>query len=632
MGGADATTAIVFLSFQLLNCVLSIATLNHPLDDAFLLKIVVLTLFPLLFLLLAFQWPVDVLAEFTKVRWDDDGVNVGMRRMEWNDLESISHGLPFFKRYPLLRLVPKNGDASVFSLSFIPARLTLLGHPFVYDEMLPHIRERCPDVRMPTELPTGAEAGRIRKSIGAALSLFVALFQMILLTIMIGFTLRANFPQVQLFAFLIFLPSIMVPFVCRYFREESPGLSFLRAAIAGTGTALSATVYSFYFFLPPAWTFSVLQVTCVATLAFGVASATLKAPRTKTTGIVLRTIPAVIAMLCFCVYRLPAPALLNLSDAFGNDAPLYVWSSDGRWLADSSATNGKTKRFMLNSETGTMIPLPFHPNGDVIMWMSSSHVVRLAKNADCTSTLFIFDVRLRKEFAIDTARKILVSSLRPVSSDGEHLVWLDLDAHSAKPAVRVLDMSKPGSGNPRTIDASLPKQYAWTHVDWSGSSELTARGALRKGGGNGMGNLVLARFAFDDPVPKITTFKHKAEYWYPIPDFKYAFATTRAVAPNGERTIRIDFINLRTGRAVRLPGTRVPSWICKNENAYRTVTIDGEKSFARFDLRSCREEKITDIPPELLLLGVSCDGRYAVFAYKGMISLAKYRIYDIQTR
>jgi hypothetical protein len=101
------------------------------------------------------------------------------------------------------------------------------------------------------------------------------------------------------------------------------------------------------------------------------------------------------------------------------------------------------------------------------------------------------------------------------------------------------------------------------------------------------------------------------------------------VENDGTRKIRIAYVDLRTGKVRRLEGNRVPSWIDANGFAYRTRNINGVNYFLRFDLRSGEEKRLCALPIGLRITGVSPDGCRAVFAYDGMISLARFPVYDI---
>ena len=623
VGGAKIITVSALISYQLLNCLLSVLTLNHPLDGAFILKLFVLALFPLLYLLLAFQWPLDLAEGFSTIRIDENGIKAGLRRMKWDELDSISHGLPFFKRSPLVYLKRKSVEAKFLTLDLSSTSIPIPGYPFVYDEIIPYIKKRRPDILVPDVVPACAAAG-IRKLIGGASTMLAALFQIAMLLLTLESIQSAAFPQVQLYALLIFLPSLVASFICRDFRGESIALSFLRGAVAGTGVSISAATFTFYFFAPPAWTISALAIFCLITLTMSFTAVALSV-KWRISPITLYAATVMAAILSVSLTYLPLPRLQDLSALFGNDTPLYIWSVDGRYLADVSARNGATRRFLVDVADGSVLPLPSHANGDVIRWFDSNIVIRRTRKNKNTTRLLIYDLRLKKEFVIDEAPYIDVSPLNPVSKRGE-LIWLARDAEKKNPEVRKIDLSKQYGAGVVRVDIRLSDKHQWRYVDWYGDNEIIVRG-LSHGD-----YLILSRYNPRTKTSQSNAFKHKANIWYPISDFKHAFTTSRVTGLSGFTTTKVSYVDLETGKVKALRGFHMPSWSVNDQFAFRTLRVNGKKLFLRFNLRTSREEIICRIPAVLLLSGVSCDGRYAFFAYDGLVSFAAFRVFDIEKK
>ena len=624
VGGAKSTTALVLISYQLLNCFLSVLTLNHPLDGAFMLKLFVLALFPLLYLILAFQWPVNLAKGFSTITIDENGIKVGLRRMRWDELDSISHGLSFFKKYPLIYLKRESVDAKFLTLNVTSTNIPILGYSFVYDEIIPYIKKRRPDIFASDVVPRSGNAAGIRKLIGGASTMLAALFQIVILLLTLESMRNAAYPQVQLYALLIFLPSLAASFICRDFREESIALSFLRGAVAGTGVSISAAIFTFYFFTPPAWTISALAIFCLITLTMSFAALALSV-KWRISPVALYAATVATAIISISLTYFPLSRLQDLSTVFGNDAPLCIWSVNGRYIADVSAINGATKRFLVDVVDATVIQIPSHANGDVIRWFDSNIVIRRTKTNDNTTQLLIYDLRLKKEFVIDEAPHIDVSQLNPVSKRGE-LIWLTYDAARKKTEVRKIDLSKQYGAGVTRVEIRLSDKYKWRYVDWYGDDEIIARGFSQGD------NLVISRYNPRTKKSRMNVFKHKATVWCPISDFKHAFTTLRVTDSSGITTSSVSYVDLETGKVKALRGFYMPSWSVNDQFAFRTLRVNGKKFFLRFNLRTSREELICRIPAMLFLSGVSHDGRFAFFAYDGLVSFATFRIFDIEKK
>ncbi|NOY75781.1 MAG: hypothetical protein GXP32_08325 [Kiritimatiellaeota bacterium] len=628
-GGVGGATAAVFMSCQLLNCVLSVVAFTHSPDTHFVLKLSLLAILPIVHLITMFQWPFNIFGKWMTLAITDDAFEAGPRTVKWEDVESISYGLPFWRKYPLVRLVMKKEKTSFFTLDINGSDLTLFGHPFVYLELITHIKKRHSAIRVPDDFPTAEEAAAARRVLSTAILATSAAIQTALLAAMLAQIRASAFPQFQLLAILIFPVSLSAIFACRDFRGESIGLAFLRGAVAGTGISTPLALLGFYFSPVPAWIFSAGVLFGILILASGLIFLLIDR-EIRLLKPIMATVIIVAAAFSTAFFHM-REAMVDMSDAFDGESPLYVWSSDGRYIADGSSGNSNKQRFLLNALSGETTQLRSHSNGDIIVWMDSSMVVRLAKTSEGFTALLIHHIRSGDESVVDKAPKISVSRLHPVSPDGKKLVWVTYGPDERTPVVKILNTTESIPKNIRTPPIALPGKFKWTYVDWNDENELVARGALRNAGEQGMGNMVLMRFNLKKSISKLTVFNHKAEYWYPISDFKHAFTESRIVSADGLRLTRISYVDLRTGETVGLRGTNVPSWPDKNGFTYRTSIINDQNFFLRFDLNTTREHKLCRIPDDLRLLGVSRDGRTAVFAHNWTISFATYQIYDIQT-
>jgi hypothetical protein len=217
--------------------------------------------------------------------------------------------------------------------------------------------------------------------------------------------------------------------------------------------------------------------------------------------------------------------------------------------------------------------------------------------------------------------------LNPVSKNG-NLIWLCRNNEKKNAKVKMISLYKLHNNRFRELKIKLTDKYNWQHVDWSRDNNIAVRGVTqkRKSGNN---SFVLIRFNSKTNASQTTIFKHHAEIWYPVADFKHAFTTSRKTNSNGSTCTFVDYVDLESGKVIKLKGSHLPSWIVNNKFAFRTVRKNGRKLFLKLNLHNSREEKICEIPSKLLLSGVSFDGQFAFFTYNGLISFATFRVFNI---
>jgi hypothetical protein len=253
----------------------------------------------------------------------------------------------------------------------------------------------------------------------------------------------------------------------------------------------------------------------------------------------------------------------------------------------------------------------------MIVWFNSNIVVRTTRTDKKTTRLFAYDIRLKKELLIDEAPSIDVSGLNPVSKNGT-LIWLCRNDEKKNAKVKTISLSKLHSNRFREMKIKLTDEYDWQDVDWSGDNNIAVRG-MTQAKKSDDSIFVIFQFNSQTNASRTTVLKHHAEIWYPVADFKHAFSASRKTNSNGSTRTFVDYVDLESGKVIKLKGSHLPSWIVDDKFAFRTVRENDRKLLLRFNLHNSREEKICEIPSELLLSGVSFDGSFAFLAYDWLI-------------
>jgi len=631
--GMSGVPVHAFVAFQALNCFLLFHTFPYAWDLSFLLKLAVLTLFPLAYSVFVFRWPFGVGGRFAKVSFDDDGIVVGGIKLPWDAVERVEHGAGFFRWYPMLALFKRRAEPrSFWSLDIGGVRVVIPGYSFVYDEMLLFLRRRRPDLEFPENIPSAASARRLRLFFGGSAALACASIQICVLLLASRAVADGAFLDSQFYALLAFIPALFSPFACLEPSGEPTGLAYLRGAVAGVGVSFFVGVYSFYLFSPPAWTLSVLMSFCVLSLSVGILVLLGNALGLRDVwrgGLWLAMLA--FALFSYGEFQSSPPRTLDLSVSFVDESPLFVWSVDGRYMTDYSATSGNTRRFLIDTLSGEEISLPSHEYGDTVVWIGGGYVVRRAMVTPRSMGLFVFDIPSGRESKVDEAPVLSVSRLSPVSSDGRRLAWLASASKNAEPIVRIMDMECLPVVDVESRRVGYSKKIKWLRVDWSAREQLVVRGSLRDNSKHGFGKLALARLGVDSGETAVSVTLAAADIWYPLPGFERAFALTLFPVSGSDVPRRmVSYVDLTTGKTLgELSGGDIPSWI-SGRWAYRTLGTSDGNFFLRFDMVTGRESIVADISPRWILSGVSHDGRYALFALDSLITFSTFHLLDME--
>ena len=626
----------VFFVFQSLNCIFLLPAIDSAgwSRDA-IARLLALLVFPLLYSVIMFRWPFGVGGALGVLSVDDDGVRIGFLRLRWDELDKVGHGLSFCRRCPLVSLAPKRGGKGFLTLKLNPQKLVIPGYAFVYENVLPMARWHRPDLKFPDYIPSASYARRFRAVGGCVAVVACAVAELALMLIALNAISAGEFLTLHVYAVLIVL--LAIPASLAFLEPgggEPVGLAFLRGAVAGMGVAFFLGLYSFYIFSPPVWTLSALAYFSVLMLVFGMAIVLLDAAGIRIAKGIICVCVVVMAVFAHDKYYTPPPPLMDLSLSFEEESPLFIWSTDGRFFADYSSLDKATRRFLIDTGSGAKIAMPSHPYGDTIRWIGPDTVVRAAKTKRGSVGLFIFEIHSRRERMVDEANVLIVSSLNPVSPDGRRLVWWTARKRGGGVEIKVCALSSSPEVRAKRVQVELPIRYRWHRVDWLPGGGLVSRGSLASEKEKGRHKLVLAKFGEGGGNPEISVSTSVANIFYPFPDFERAFAIDLDPVPGGGASKRsIRFIDLRRGKTLaRVEGRQLPSWV-SGGSAFRAVTLgDGTRVFTRFDLATGREWVLEKIPPTANLLGVSGDGRYALFSIGNVISFAEYQLLDIRDR
>ena len=631
--------AAIFILFQAVNCVAALYCAgNFPLG-MLILKYCALLFFAACYYSIILRWPEINASAPTKIEVDDFGIVHGDDRILWRDIAEIRHGLPFWRKYPIVSIIPKerNPEKSKRSKVF-PLRLP--GFAFVYDEIVPYLRERVSDIKTSEDFPDAEEVSGTRARWGVSALICATLVQCGILLYSLERITLGDFLGLQLPAALMLLSGFLG---CTLFGDrltESIGISRLRTIVLGTGALFPSAVFSSYLAIPPGWTFSALALFSIVSLFLGLTTFFLN----TNSAAVRRTVIAILALVAVATFAYCEKAPLASTPtpfALKNDIPFLVWSADSRFLAEPSVSEKrKNERFIFNLETRRSARIPCYGKHDRIVWMEGENILRIVKSGensgDKKNHLLLYNIRMEKELELDSAESITVGRHHPISPDGRRLVWISYtNGKGGKEKImtlKIADFRNINNGSVETLPLEILGKHLWTQVDWIASDKLFLSGRNRNIPGSEKGSSLLS-MSYDLTTGRYELNKTslKAASCFILPDFGTAFAVDDMEASTKKENANIRYIHLNTGKVVPLAGYTLPSWVSRKGFAFRVVKTAVGKWLSRFDLRNASEKLLTKVPDELILIGVSHNGKRALFVFGGRLSFATYHLYELES-
>ena len=633
--GVKRVATAIFAVFQLFNCVSAAWCVGSCPFGLLALKYCALIFLSLGYYLLLVRYPEDGMLKGT-IEVDDFGlVSYGNDRMLWRDIGGLRHGFPFWRGYPLVSVIPKEPetDEELKRSKLFPLRLP--GFAFVYEEIVPYLKERVPELEVPEDFPDASLVAGFRGKIGLAALICAALVQCAALAYSLDRMELGDFIDLQIPAVIVLVSGVLGWIVFGDRISESDGVSALRGVVLGVGASFPAAVFSSYLAIPPAWTFSALASFGIFSLCVGLSAAALQIDSTAGRKTILATL--ILAAVAFLAYsaKFAASASETLFRLDG-ETPFTIWSADSRYIADTMVPSGREgARFIFDLVKRRRVEIPRHPGEDDIIWVGNGIVLRkICVNAGEKKQfeLLLYDIRSRREIRLDTADKVSTGRIHPVSPDGRMLAWISRrEAENGKGEVctlKTLDLRSVSEQDISVSPIELPEKRAWGRVDWIGARELFIVGGVSTAKQTKAEKNALASMTYDLTSGESVVRKtpQKADQWFPIPDYDAAFAVDKP-RKNGKGKLR--YIRLNSGEETPLSYGSPPSWVSTDGFAFRVVREPEGAWLRRFDLRNGVEEKLTKVSSELALKGVSPDGRSALFVNPGIIAFSKYRLYDI---
>ena len=632
-------TAATFIVFQALNCLAALYCVEDSAWESLTLKYCAMV-----FLAACYYFSIAIGGAKnryeTKIEVDYFGIAYGDTRILWRDIAEIRHGLPFWKSYPLVSIIPKEPlpDEESKRSKVFPERLP--GFKFVYEEIIPHMKKRLPDLKVSDNFPDTSKVSGLLGKYGVFSLVLAALLQCVILfysfeRIVLGDFMGIQYPAVAVLIFGFLGASLFGDRLA-----DTTVISSLRGIVMGVGAAFPVAVFSSYLATPPGWTFQALSAFCILALLLGIATLFIPpvfAPRLKT----FITILVLTAIATFAYFAKPIPPLIETPFELAKEIPFLIWSADSRFLAEPSVPRKRrSDRFVFDLEMRRRIQIPSHLEEDYIVWMDKERILRTVTRESSGNKyceLFLFNVRNATEIKLDSAESIRLGRRHPISPDGNTLVWISIAKEGKEKktisTLKRVDLRNIENNNVETLPLDTSDKCAWLRAEWIGTGKLFLIG--RCGDTPNPKNpsmLVSMEYDLTTGRYKLHENSQKARYWFIQSEFKSAFAMDKVdeVGKHGAENIR--YIDLTFGKTTRLTGCDPPSWVSEKGFAYRIVNTPNGRWLSRFDQTNTSEKILVKVPVGLILLGVSHDGKTAFFVFGGRLSFSTYHLYNVDSK
>ena len=622
-------TLATLLFFYILFSLLFLPYLQYSSLAALLITIGIYILILLIvFLSVAYNVPGRIARKMAKISIDDTGIHIGYRYLNWEDLAKITHGFPFFRRYPRILLQTKKSTASFWTFKMGSRPIAFLGYPFVYNEIIPLIEKHRPDIEIPEVVHEMQKTQSIHNLRDKILLGVIALLQIIILYIIFYLTTNTMIilPFMLMKGVAYFLPICQL--IDDKFRDIPEEVSFLRAVISAVGFSFLLTPLTLLFGFSPLWTiFSLISISAIVLFIGLICIFFVKLTSLKR-QILLFILMIATSISCIAYFHSPYPPFKDLSTLVGKESVIFIWGIDGRYIAGSFVNNKAKERFVIDTHELKRIPIPLHNGGDSIIWMDSSMVVRRATIRGDVNGIYIYDFKKEEEICIKNGECIRISQLNPISPNRKYLVWLNYDEKWDKLSIAFNSLLKNETQKIEFPKVNLSPEYKWSRVDWVDNENIVVSGKSRNNKGNGyyaIEHLALLHINIKTGISKLTVSKEQAAWWFPTNNSKYALMKT------GDENPVMFYINLQTNQREKIQGKNIPSWIVDNRYGFRVFEKDGVNYFSKFDLLNGTESKICEIADKWELSGVSHDGKYALFTPSSFFSSAYFKILEINT-
>lgn len=566
---------------------------------------------------------------FFPISINDDGITRGKRYLAWKDLKEIKHGIFLNKKYPILRLITKESPSSFWSFKSSKKNINLNGYKFVYAEIIPKIKHHCPEIAIPKACEEMLQdIPKRKKNIRILLSSLVIVETIAILISM--FILKNNFFYVFMFSSLSIQFTILNILINpTKLIDEDITNTMLRGFAILTPIFMMVIMFFYILIFPPLYVIESLLMT-IAIIPLITVINPFKLNTIQKQIILFITILCT-AYLISNTLNKPSYRITNISHFFNNDSSFTVWGKDGQYLTTYSFDENDRARSIYDTKYQLKIELPKHKGCDLIKYMDSNYVIRRFHNNDGIEQFFLYNFKSKNEIKIDEGTHICFSSKNPISANGEKLAWLNKS--NDKTEIKIANIAN-DKIIPIDHKISLPPNVNWQAINWLDNNRIIMVGMIKeiekKNHTRNKGRcfcslkqLTLFTYNFDNNKTTTRSFDHKATEWYITNDYKYAFTKSDKASQ------KLHYINLETKNIIPLSG-ELPSWISDSNIAYRIIPQKKKLLFAQFDLKTGIEKPICEVRNNLILLGVSKSGQYALFSKGRWLSPANFSLLNIK--
>jgi len=552
------------------------------------------------------EWPARRFGAGKPIVLSQSGITATGRFVKWDDIQKIQHGPFFFFRHSVVYLRLKPQKTKFFSFSTRRRNLTLIGHPFVYRDVLPAIISYRPDILVSPVVKRDMKEPE--KNLG-----FHPWFVFLLLSLCIILLCLITLDDFQTLLYYIGIGAIL-DILSTFASSSAIGFAntnrerFIEFALNGMLLAGFA-IKLFPFSAADYVVFDVLIKTAilVCVMAIIVLFAT-----EKLSGLWQVSVIWVLIFFPLCMYLYTKSQtwqprnITELLEKGTSGTPL--WSFTGDYL---TCLSYEEKGSIIQVPSLKNIPVPEHIGKNQVVWLSNKYLIRRIES-DNKKELWVYNFASNIEFKIPAAENFSTGNKRPVCHQEHYLAWIDFKKDVNDGVVRFWNLEE---NIEELSPMPLPSEISWkgSEAVWLNQNRIAVYTKIAEKKAKEEGRkLAVLYLTLDGKERELYVSSTYFERWYPTIDFQYAFGVN---LPEYDK-YTVSFVNLATDESIELSGEDFPISVPRSNYALRITYNSGEPYLTRFEFDTLKDVLLHRVPYNTKIAAVSKTGKFVLLGLK----------------
>ncbi|MBN2019377.1 MAG: hypothetical protein JW749_04055 [Sedimentisphaerales bacterium] len=554
-----------------------------------------------------------------------EGIKVGEKFAEWDQIEEIKHGI-WLNRTGGIRLKLKKEKRPFFEfiLKTKPKALFIQAYPFVYRELVPVIKTIRPDLSVSPIVERAMK--NPEDSIAPRRWLLTIIFaaNIALLTALLMPRFQSLIPYLFIALMLSLVGSYLKPWAFKLIQTERD--KFIEFAFHCTILVYFGAGLRAFTPIEPIYVNTIIIMAITALL---LASAVLFAVKELTNGlkIVILCVLAGVPTAAYAYNRSQEWPSKNISGLLcGDEIRAAVWGNCGRFFTTVSYEG---RGCVIDAGTLERKFVLEHEGSVNTIWLDEKTLIRHVTledvNDDCLiRELWVYDFNQQQEFKVPTSRRFSIGARKPVDITSRRIAWIDYGQN-----VQTLRFYNIETMNEDMEAVELLKDVNWVggKAEWISERELAVYvGRADEGDEEKNRRLYVLRMNLQNGSQVLWKSSQKYERLYPVNEFKNAFDVNEL---EKFEKYSSDFLSLREEKIIHVAGDDFPLEARQAGCAFYVVEGKTGAYLIKFDFGSGQARRLFSVPKAMRIQGVSSSGRFVLLGLSGFMDFPTYMVIDI---